>query len=246
MDTTAIIKQLTAERDRIDAAIKLLSGSPATAATVKKRERRKMSAAARKRIAEAQRKRWAAQKAGKTTPVKAAKQAAAPAKKRGKSAAARRRIAAAQKKRWAAIKAAKKVAKKVPAKKASKKAPAKKVAPTKKAAPKKAPAKAMKAVPEKAAAASTEAALAFKHGYGDIWTVHFIKDECRSHVGSRTCYYHFPILEDLRSFVTRCQPEDTTLEGFEQSVRPGSSNLPKLRLCRSLGSRPRRFAPQTM
>src|ERR1035438_6897523 len=96
MDTTDIIKQLTAERDRIDAVIKLLSGSPTTAAPAKKRKRRKMSAAARKRIGEAQRKRWAAQNTGKTTPVKAAKKAA-PDKKRRLSAAARKRIAAGQK-----------------------------------------------------------------------------------------------------------------------------------------------------
>src|ERR1035438_869245 len=95
MDTTDIIKQLTAERERIDAVIKLLSGSSTTKASPKGK-RKPMSAAARKRIADAQRKRWAAQNTGKTTPVKAAKKAA-PAKKRRLSAAARKRIAAGQK-----------------------------------------------------------------------------------------------------------------------------------------------------
>ena len=63
MDTTDIVKQLTAERDRIDTVIKLLSGTRnATPAEGKKKP---MSAAARKRISEAQRKRWAASKAAK-------------------------------------------------------------------------------------------------------------------------------------------------------------------------------------
>jgi hypothetical protein len=62
MDTNDIIKQLTAERNRIDAAIKLLSGSALTKATPKKRGRRKMSKEARARIAKAQKARWAKQK----------------------------------------------------------------------------------------------------------------------------------------------------------------------------------------
>ena len=64
MDTTDIIKQLTAERDRIDAAIKLLSGTPATKAPAKG-NRKKMSAVARKRISEAQKARWAKQRKAK-------------------------------------------------------------------------------------------------------------------------------------------------------------------------------------
>jgi hypothetical protein len=157
MDTTDIIKQLTAERDRIDAVIKLLSGPP-HGSTSQIRKRWKMSAAARKRIGEAQRKRWAAQNTGKTTPVKAAKKAA-PDKKRRLSAAARKRIAAGQKKRWAVIKTGKTAEKAAPAKKVAKKAPAKKAVAAKKAAPKKAPAAKVKiAVPEKAATVSTEAA----------------------------------------------------------------------------------------
>jgi hypothetical protein len=58
------------------------------------RKRRKMSAAGRKAIAEAQRKRWAASK-------KAASLEAAPKAKRKLSAAGRRNIIAATKRRWA-------------------------------------------------------------------------------------------------------------------------------------------------
>ena len=62
MDTNELIRQLTEERNRIDAAIKLLSGSDTTASAKAPkaiRKRRKMSAAARKRISEAQKARWA-------------------------------------------------------------------------------------------------------------------------------------------------------------------------------------------
>lgn len=55
--------------------------------------------------------------------------------------------------------------------------------------------------------------------YGDAWTVHFIQDDCRSRIGPRTRYFKFPTLDDLRSLVARCQPEDATLVGFEHSVR---------------------------
>jgi hypothetical protein len=64
------------------------------------RKKRRMSAAGRKAIAEAQRKRWAAAKATTVAP-KAAKKP-----KRKLSAAGRAAIVAAVKKRWAAKKAA--------------------------------------------------------------------------------------------------------------------------------------------
>jgi hypothetical protein len=70
------------------------------------RKRRRMSAAARGRIAAAQRKRWAALKQGST--AKAAPAKAAPTKKRRISAAGMKRIIAATKKRWAVFHAAKK------------------------------------------------------------------------------------------------------------------------------------------
>jgi hypothetical protein len=54
--------------------------------------------------------------------------------------------------------------------------------------------------------------------HGDAWTVHFIQDDCRSRIGSRTRYFKFPALGDLRSFVIRCNPEDATLAEFDRSV----------------------------
>jgi hypothetical protein len=69
MDTRALLSQLKAERDRIAkaiAALESLDGSRlATPTEAVRRGRRTMSAAGRKRIAEAQRKRWAAVKAAK-------------------------------------------------------------------------------------------------------------------------------------------------------------------------------------
>jgi hypothetical protein len=63
------------------------------------RKRRRMSADARKRIAEAQRKRWAAirNQSGATAPMKQARKP-----KRKLSAAGRKRIIEANRKRWAA------------------------------------------------------------------------------------------------------------------------------------------------
>ena len=61
-------------------------------------KRRTMSASARRRIAAAQRKRWAALKNAKAAP---------PRPKRKLSAAGRRAIIEATKKRWAAVRAAK-------------------------------------------------------------------------------------------------------------------------------------------
>jgi hypothetical protein len=86
--------------------------------------RRTMSAAARRRIGLAQKKRWAAYKAehGKPSPKPATPKPA----KRVMSAEGRARIVAATKKRWAAFRKAQKAAqapvKKVAAKKAAKKA----------------------------------------------------------------------------------------------------------------------------
>ena len=111
----------------------MLPGGPAkTAATPEppKRKRRKMSAAGRARIAEAQRKRWAESRkaAEPSTPE-------APKAKRKLSAAGRKAIIAATKRRWAlkraeAAKAAKTAAKK-PAKNAAAKRTAVKAAPAK-------------------------------------------------------------------------------------------------------------------
>jgi hypothetical protein len=59
MDTKEMIMQLTAERGRIDQVINVASTIAAPPTTRKKRQ---MSAEARKRIGDAQRKRWAAVK----------------------------------------------------------------------------------------------------------------------------------------------------------------------------------------
>ncbi|HEY2015197.1 MAG TPA: hypothetical protein VGH38_16925 [Bryobacteraceae bacterium] len=65
-------------------------------------KKRVMNAAARRRIAEAQKKRWAEYKNAQGTPVKEAK-----GKKRVLSAAARKHIAEATRKRWIEYRAAK-------------------------------------------------------------------------------------------------------------------------------------------
>ena len=78
MNVTEIVRQLRDERSRLDAAIQALEGVGGASAPIKRRgrppgttnkpatggpkKRRGMSAAARKRIAEAMRKRWAAAK----------------------------------------------------------------------------------------------------------------------------------------------------------------------------------------
>jgi len=72
MQTEQIVALLIAERDRLDAAIRALQGSQsarqsgrAAAAARKRGGKRTLSAAGRKAIADAARRRWAAIKAGK-------------------------------------------------------------------------------------------------------------------------------------------------------------------------------------
>jgi hypothetical protein len=100
---TAAIAGFEQQKKRIDAQIaelrQMLSPGAADGAAPAPNRRRRMSAAARARIATAQRKRWAA--AGKqagTAPL------AAPARKKRKlSAAGRKAIIEATKRRWAAL-----------------------------------------------------------------------------------------------------------------------------------------------
>src|ERR1035441_2011971 len=101
---TAAITGFEAQKTRIDAQIAELrallpGGSPEAATTpeVPKGKRQKMSAATRKRIGDAQRKRWAASKKAAEPPAPEA----APKAKRNLSAAGRKAIIAATKKRWA-------------------------------------------------------------------------------------------------------------------------------------------------
>ena len=116
-----------AERQKIEATMAGIrsqlglhsKGASAPAkATSEAKPKHRMSAAGRARIAEAQRKRWAATK--KTTEPALV----APKTKRRLSAAGKAAIVAALKKRWAAKKAPAK-ARQSPAKKAAKKAPVK-------------------------------------------------------------------------------------------------------------------------
>jgi hypothetical protein len=104
------------QRDELEAKIAEIRGhisgtkpAPAPAATAASpapAKKRTMNASARRRIAAAQKKRWAEYKKTHGTATTTAK--AAPAKaKRVLSAAARRHIAEATKKRWAEYRAAK-------------------------------------------------------------------------------------------------------------------------------------------
>jgi len=96
-----IVQQLREERDRLDAAITALEsvsstdGNTRTAGHTTTGGKRVVSVAARRRMARAQRARWAKVKsAPKPTRVK-----------RTMSASARRKIAAAQRARWAKVRA---------------------------------------------------------------------------------------------------------------------------------------------
>ena len=102
---TAAIAGFETQKHRIDGQIaelrRMLSGdrTEAVAAPERKKGKRKMSAAARKRISEAQRKRWAAVR------HVSAPAAAKPKPKRKLSAEGRKRIIEATKKRWALVRA---------------------------------------------------------------------------------------------------------------------------------------------
>ena len=89
-----ILQQLKGERDRLDAAINALTSIHGSAARATQ-GRRSLSAAARARIAAAQRARWAKTRGTKTKA------------RRKISAAGLARIRAAQKARWAKVRAQK-------------------------------------------------------------------------------------------------------------------------------------------
>jgi hypothetical protein len=124
MDTSNILTELYAERERINQAItalealdgtalpqhkavQIIAPVPAAKPTFKKRV---ISAESRKKMAEAQRKRWSEKKtAGKpSASVKrnATTRVALKSAKNGITAAGRKRISEAAKKRWAEKKAA--------------------------------------------------------------------------------------------------------------------------------------------
>ena len=129
------------QRDEIDARMaeirRQIGGQTpqASAAEGEAPTKRAVGAAARKRMAAAQRKRWAE--------FRKAKEAPAPVKKRRLSAAGRKRIIAATKKRWAEVRA----------KKAAAAKPARKQAVTKRA-PRRSAAKGAPAAVEQAQSTS--------------------------------------------------------------------------------------------
>lgn len=111
MDAASIVVQLKQELARIDHAIAALEqigqtaprrGRPPKAAQAGRRGPRTMSAAARAKIAAAQRARWAKQKGKTATANVAAKKTAS--KRTPMSPAARKKLSAMMKARWAARK----------------------------------------------------------------------------------------------------------------------------------------------
>jgi hypothetical protein len=106
-DLGAVLEQLIAERAQLDKAISALSGvvgiSSGTPSSNGRQGKRTLSVSARKKIAAAQRARWAKVRAGSGSKQKLVSMP----KKRTMSAAGRKRIAAAQRARWAKVKAKK-------------------------------------------------------------------------------------------------------------------------------------------
>jgi hypothetical protein len=113
---TAAIYGLEAQKVLLDSQIAELRGMldgrrkvPGALPSETGRPRKKFSAAARRKMAAAQKARWKKIKQG-SEPSQAASSKPAKRKRRKMSAAGRKAISIATKKRWAAIKAAKKVA----------------------------------------------------------------------------------------------------------------------------------------
>jgi hypothetical protein len=102
-DLLNILQELWQEREQLDRAIAALERVSGNGLRPKgtQRTRRKMSVAARNKIAAAQRARWAKVKQ-QSKPTRKIQKAT---KARSMSSAARKRIAAAQKARWAKLKA---------------------------------------------------------------------------------------------------------------------------------------------
>jgi hypothetical protein len=98
MSLESITKQIREEVAKLNQVLRLLEGTGVKQAKATKHT---MSAAGRRKISLAQKKRWAKARAGNVVSI---------ASKRGKgiSAAGRKRIAAAQRVRWAKVRAAKK------------------------------------------------------------------------------------------------------------------------------------------
>jgi hypothetical protein len=99
---SGVVQHLKKELGRAQGEVQRFTAALAALGNSHSNGQRTLSAAARKKISLAQKKRWAASR-------KESKPAAAPTK-RTMSASARRKIAAAQKKRWAKARAQKKAA----------------------------------------------------------------------------------------------------------------------------------------
>jgi hypothetical protein len=115
MDIQSIVAQLRQEASRIERAIAALAGlgsQPARrgrppkgiqAKPANTQKRRRMSAAARKRISAAMKQRWAKWK-GKSAPKEAKQASKKPTGRKPMSAAMRKKLSAIMKARWAARK----------------------------------------------------------------------------------------------------------------------------------------------
>jgi len=101
LDIDSIVSDLKSEMDRISRAISLLLGgatkaaSPKSGKTSNRGRKRGLTAAGRKALSLAMKKRWA-ERRGKTTA-----KAAAPKRRGGLTAAGRKKLSEAMKKRWA-------------------------------------------------------------------------------------------------------------------------------------------------
>ena len=104
MNMTAIVQQLKKERDLLTRQINGISAALAAFSAAYTGPKKKLSAAAKARIAAAQRARWAKVKSGQTEKVTPTAKATP---KKTMSLAARKKIAAAQRARWAKVKAQK-------------------------------------------------------------------------------------------------------------------------------------------
>ena len=109
MDLQDVVNQLRVERTRIDRAISALEGVTSEShrrrgRPPKARQRRHMSAAARKRISVAMKQRWARWK-GKSAPKQNKTAAKKPGRRPHMSAAAKKRLSELMKARWAERKA---------------------------------------------------------------------------------------------------------------------------------------------
>jgi hypothetical protein len=101
-----IVRVLKKERDRLTNQLQGVSAALSAFSAAygnHNGSRRKLSASARERIAEAQRQRWVEAKSGQ-----AKSGPGAPKKRRTLSAVARKKIGAAQRARWAKVKASQK------------------------------------------------------------------------------------------------------------------------------------------